>query len=1145
MRRQAKASSAGSTHGIGVAHRRRRSVLFAALALIACLAIGAGVASAVAPTVSIENATEAGFTTAKVKATIDPQGQPTTYRFQYISEAQFQDNLTNSLPGFEGAVTGIEESTETAETLERQLTGLTSATTYHLRIQAENGDGQVEAVATSTFPTQSATAPAPSVDTATEVAYTTAQISGTVDPEGGNTEPGGAVDPVHWQLQTSTTGDPESWGTVAEGDIVDAEAQGTAPITVPATPAELNALTPATTYHYRLLATFTGKNTASTEKTFTTEPVATPTVVLNSITTHTDTTAEFSGTVDPSAPGGSLSAAAKAAYETNWHFSCNPECSNLTVPNGTVAAEADAGEQVVNTEVTGLEPNTTYEVTLEATNAGGPDSDLKSFATDLILPTVKAAPGAADGKGGYYLQGVVNPHKSAISACEFEYGITTAYGESIPCDSDPGAVNNPVEVNAHPTGLNLGTTYHFRLVATNGAGPEESGDATFVPTFVGPAQGCSNEALRAENNSLGLAECRAYELVSNPFKEGFVPLPEAYTDDGGFAYRSTGNFVGDGMGSAFNQYVATRSTTGWATASSNPSGPTYAGGIAEGQSADLRSSLWLMRRAEDSTNVSDFYVGKPDGAFTRIGPSANPATIPPGPPGTTSTAKSGVVVGSSADLSHVLFTLFSELGYPGDTSGGISSLYEYVGTGNERPELVGVDNASQQISVTNTCANMISADGRVVFFTPSCGESAAEVWARIDGTTSIDASASECTRTAADPGGPCSGPAEDTFQGASANGSRVYFTTTQQLINGDTDQTNDLYACDIPPGTPAPVGLTNPCSSLTEVSGAVTGADVDGVVRVSDDGSRVYVVAQGVLASNLGTNDATAVAGDHNLYVWKKDATHPQGQITFIASLGPSDADLWAAELPGRLSRRPAQTTADGRYLVFNASTQLLPTDTDRAQDVYRYDTDTGTLLRLSTDTFGTGGNEPGLDSTVDVEPGLKSSVMSADGATVVFLTEETLSPSDINGQLDVYSWHDGHVSLISSGRAFPASTNRSFAGITASGSDIFFNITARLTPADGDTTADIYDARVGGGFSFSKVQPCSGEACQPSAAGPVVAPAPSTNNPASKGNFKPKRCSKGKLLKGGKCVKKPHKKHQKRGKGYNKREGHNHGGGK
>ncbi len=42
---------------------------------------------------------------------------------------------------------------------------------------------------------------------------------------------------------------------------------------------------------------------------------------------------------------------------------------------------------------------------------------------------------------------------------------------------------------------------------------------------------------------------------------------------------------------------------------------------------------------------------------------------------------------------------------------------------------------------------------------------------------------------------------------------------------------------------------------------------MQGVVRISEDGSHVYFVARGVLASNANAEGQTAVQGADNLYV--------------------------------------------------------------------------------------------------------------------------------------------------------------------------------------------------------------------------------------------------------------------------------------
>jgi len=566
------------------------------------------------------------------------------------------------------------------------------------------------------------------------------------------------------------------------------------------------------------------------------------------------------------------------------------------------------------------------------------------------------------------------------------------------------------------------------------------------------ADGCPNEQLRSENNSTRLPECRAYEMVTPLYKEGFPIFPGAtsFNDEGAVAYTSIGNFAGGGTGLVPNQYVARRSSAGWATTSLVPSPAIYEQlhySPTEGLSTDFRSSLFIARRGEAPADDGWFYYLRgPDGSMTRVGLGEDkdlPGINSPHP----------YTEGTSPDLTHVVFAH----GLRGGSAAN-AALYEFVGTGNEGPPLpVSVANNGQQIG-GEPCLAGISTDGRVIVF--GCASNG--VWARVGGSATVAVSGSECTRASGDPGGACNAlVAAPQFVGMASDGSRVYFTSTQQLVNGDTDQTNDLYECAIPPGAPAPVGTANPCSSLTEVSGNVTGANVERVVSVSKDGSRVYFIAKGALAANLGTNDAAPVAGDDNLYVWQKDAAHPAGRRTFVAKLESGMGQ--------------AQSTADGRYLVFTTASRLLPSDTDEAPDVYRYDAQTGGLLRLSTDTSGTGGSEPGFEATI-----AGGRAMTADASTVVFETAEALSPADTDGITDVYEWHEGQVSLISDGGVTEQhGIVEGAIGITPSGQDIFFMTYQPLTSGDSGTEGDLYDARVDGGFPASTPAPCSGEACQ------------------------------------------------------------------
>ncbi len=630
---------------------------------------------------------------------------------------------------------------------------------------------------------------------------------------------------------------------------------------------------------------------------------------------------------------------------------------------------------------------------------------------------------------------------------------------------------------------------------------------TAVPAL---ADDCPNAVLRAQNNSTQLPDCRAYEQVSPVFKEGFTAAPIGFTDDGRLSYLSNGNYNNNGNGTAGipggNGYLATRTGSGWSSVALAPSGPDYItsslnapslSGVAfpSAFSRDLRSTVWNMRRGDQPGAVLDLYARDPDGAFTRRG------SAPDQPTGTYGTS----TVSASDDLSHIVFSVVS------------GATYEFVSTGGDQRRAVSVDNAGQSL-VGPGCAETrvggyhgISVDGHVIVWSCSNG-----VYARVSGTTTIAVSASQCTRISSDPGGACNATSSPGFAGANADGTRVYFTTSQQLVNGDTDDTSDLYECDIPSGIPAAIGAVNPCPDLREVSGAAAGADVQGVTRISDDGSRVYFVAKGVLAPNPGANDAVAATGDDNLYVWQRDAAHPAGETWFVAKLEPADGPtpigggLWGSDTLGRF----AQTTDDGRYLVFATSAALIDhgpqADTDTASDIYRYDAATGALVRLSTDAEGEGGNQPGADAAVTpigYGPALPNrpaprGAMSDDGGSVVFTTDETLAPNDTNGTIDVYLWHDGRVSLISSGKRsvdynFPSGSNAFGTGISSirglispSGRDVFFTTTAQLIPSDVDTVMDTYTARIDGGFDLSVPPRCSDDACQ----SPPSAPLPPSN---------------------------------------------------
>jgi hypothetical protein len=73
---------------------------------------------------------------------------------------------------------------------------------------------------------------------------------------------------------------------------------------------------------------------------------------------------------------------------------------------------------------------------------------------------------------------------SSVSTCKFEYGSTTAYGNSAPCaPGGPYTANTPV--SATLSGLTPGLDYHYRISATNAGGFTQVGeDRTFGPPAI-------------------------------------------------------------------------------------------------------------------------------------------------------------------------------------------------------------------------------------------------------------------------------------------------------------------------------------------------------------------------------------------------------------------------------------------------------------------------------------------------------------------------------------------------------------------------------------------------------------------------------------------------------------------------------------
>jgi hypothetical protein len=647
---------------------------------------------------------------------------------------------------------------------------------------------------------------------------------------------------------------------------------------------------------------------------------------------------------------------------------------------------------------------------------------------------------------------------------------------------------------------------------------------------------CSTETESSPGFRTYLPDCRAYEMVSPPFKDGWRVGGLEFSPDGSSVIGSSlGSFAGGTANESSSGviYEFARGVSGWVTTPLSPPLPQLeefsSGGAEIPGGPDVGTSgaaLFIARLTTQSVFEADLYLREPDGLFARVGPMLPPAAVPPGPTGSGSHGEGEQLGGASADLSHLLFSI--EAGehpaeiatnlWPGDTTTTGQSLYEYLGaghtgTGTDVPARVGLDNKGVQISecgtklaTAGTFAPGVSSGGGTVLFTATRGPCAegglgpavTQLDARIGdpGSTQITvnvAGTAGCGSSAS-----CDVTAAPVYQGASTDGSKVFFTTTQALSPSDHDTTNDIYECDLPGdsgSTPAPVAIVNPCPALHPVSltGTASGARVLRVAAISDDGSHVYFIAEGVLATNKNGNAEEAAEGANNLYAYQRDATFPSGHTSFIGKLSSSNP--------------AAQTTPDGRFLVFTDGADLTPDDTSTAPQVFEYDAQTASLVRVSIgdQRFNNDGNTS-VDAAQIAPPraphtGQSSHPsVSSDGSKVVFTSADGLTPQALNdvptgrfGEFaqNVYEYSDGRLYLISDGRAAPVNEPTELLGIDVSGRNIFFSSVNQLVPQDTDQLSDIYDAREQGGFPAPQGSPaCAGGECQgPLSAAPSLLP--------------------------------------------------------
>ena len=611
-------------------------------------------------------------------------------------------------------------------------------------------------------------------------------------------------------------------------------------------------------------------------------------------------------------------------------------------------------------------------------------------------------------------------------------------------------------------------------------------------------------------SALALPTGRGYEKVSPADKDGQDILNgngRAAADGNAATYVSFGAFADSEGGGLLSGFQSGRTPGGWGTQGITPPQAVFfslASSLLVDYSEDARSSVAVYASGDPGQDgatpgAGNLYRRDPDGTehtLTFGMPAPPPTDFPPNP----------TYGGGTPDLSLSAYNFNSgALPVLPTTSGpdavaGVTNAY--FSTGNHDVRLVSVlPNGDSSPTGGNigpqfgTGFNAVSEDGSEIFWTS--GD--AEVYVRIDGTDTVQASASQ--RNNPDP----NGVQPKNYLYATPDGDTVFFSSGQKLTNNSQAEPGnpDMYRYDVPSG------------NLTDLTTAdPDGAGVQGVIGVSDNGSRIYFAATGVLA-------AGATDGQVNLYV--RDG----GTTTFITTLDQfSDGSNWAGDGQSKTGR----VNPSGSTLMFSSRASQLGFDNAGHTEFYVYSLDSDAFACISCRP----GTVPTTDAAINQPPGAGISFtgaatferrnLSNDGSTAFFSSGERLVSADTNGKYDTYMWQDGGSVLVSSGHD---PNDSAFMDASRSGDDAFFLTREQLVGTDTDDSVDLYDARVGGGLASQNPPPppvpCEGDACKPPATpqggpppngttavdNPVVPPPPDCSSAEAKAQKKAAKVDK------------------------------------
>ncbi len=419
--------------------------------------------------VSVSATTVGEILEGEFKAKINPNNEETTYTFEYSTEANL---ATETLEGSVGTGGGtIPAGIFGAQTLSVAAEEEEYAATYYYRVTATNTTG-------TTVSKIEAYTKIPIVDSesASELTLTSAIFGVVLDDEFVNTK-------YYFEYATSKEtiesekGIRSAGGEVGQSEMIEASNS-------------IGGLTPYTLYYYRVIAeNKSTKNLGNADKgkpvlgnieTFTTRSLGLPTT--GEALSVTRTTAALSGSVI--APFAPVTYYYEYVNDTYYQAALAKHASNpyaegeTTVPVSLSPSETPQAAGPI--QAGGLLPETTYDYRLVAKNQFGWNYGAdRTFRTPAkVLPTISTGAASAISQNGATISGTVG-----TNGLQTEYGFEIGtepgnYGAPTGLGTIGGSLTEAVSVTLGE--LQPGTTYYYRLIATNDDGTVYSQPVMFA-----------------------------------------------------------------------------------------------------------------------------------------------------------------------------------------------------------------------------------------------------------------------------------------------------------------------------------------------------------------------------------------------------------------------------------------------------------------------------------------------------------------------------------------------------------------------------------------------------------------------------------------------------------------------------------------